>query len=133
LRRLAETDRSLARQVRELLLLVREYGPEAVAVALEKAHAARAFGADLHRKHPVPATILNQLATDPLSLAEYDAFILRSRKDSNDATSHETEPTHPDEAHRVGGTYPLQKVAPTHIRPNRSYIPLTHTYHIAIV
>jgi hypothetical protein len=38
LRRLADTDRSIARQVRELLALVREYGPEAVAAALRKAH-----------------------------------------------------------------------------------------------
>jgi len=40
LQRLADTDRSLARQVRELLELVREYGPETVAIALQKAHAA---------------------------------------------------------------------------------------------
>src|ERR1700756_2715956 len=46
LRRLADTDRSLARQVRELLLLIRDYGPEAVAAAMQKAQAARAFGAD---------------------------------------------------------------------------------------
>ena len=46
LRRLADTDRSLTRQVRELLLLVREYGPEAVAAAVDQAHAAGAFGAD---------------------------------------------------------------------------------------
>jgi len=111
LRRLAETDRSLARQVRELLLLVREYGPEAVGAALEKAHAARAFGADYianilrqqqsRREVQPPLRLkdpeLNQLVTDPLSLAEYDAFILRSRKESRDATSHETEPTQPDD------------------------------------
>jgi hypothetical protein len=46
LRRLADTDRSLTRQVRELLLLVREYGPDAVAAAVGQAHAAGAFGAD---------------------------------------------------------------------------------------
>src|SRR5215469_15707634 len=46
LRRLADTDRSLTRQVRELLALIREYGPEAVAAALSQAHAAGAFGAD---------------------------------------------------------------------------------------
>ena len=46
LRRLADTDRSLARQVRELLALIRDYGPEAVAAAVGKAHAAGAFGAD---------------------------------------------------------------------------------------
>jgi len=111
LRRLAETDRSLARQVRELLLLVREYGPEAVTAALEKAHAARAFGADYianilrqqqsRREVQPPLRLkdpeLNELATDPLSLAEYDAFILRSRKESRDTTSHETEPTQSDD------------------------------------
>ena len=46
LRKLAETDRSLTRQVRELLELVRDYGPEAVGAALEKAYEARAFRAD---------------------------------------------------------------------------------------
>jgi hypothetical protein len=46
LEQLADTDRSLSRQVRELFVLVREYGPEAVAAAIAKAHAARAFGAD---------------------------------------------------------------------------------------
>jgi hypothetical protein len=46
LRRLADTDRSLTRQVRELLLLVREYGPEAVAAAVTQAYTAGAFGAD---------------------------------------------------------------------------------------
>lgn len=111
LRRLADTDRSLSRQIRELLDLVREYGPEAVTAALVTAHAARAFGADyianilrqqqcrrevqppLHLKDPE----LNQLATDPLSLAEYDAFILRSRKDSRDITTDQTESTGPDD------------------------------------
>jgi transposase len=95
LRKLAETDRNLARQVRELLELVRDYGPEAVAAALDKAYAAQAFGADyianilrqqqtrrdiqptLRLKHPA----LNDLATDPPSLADYDAFLLSSRKE----------------------------------------------------
>lgn len=76
----------MVRQVRELLELVREYGPESVSAALQKAHAAQAFGSDyianilrqrkirrdiqprLRLKHPE----LNALATDPLSLAEYD-------------------------------------------------------------
>src|ERR1700736_4859824 len=44
LAKLAETDRALARQVRELLGLVRDYGPETVAAALKKAYAAQAFG-----------------------------------------------------------------------------------------
>lgn len=104
LRRLADTDRSLARQVRELLVLIREYGPDAVAAALSKAHAAGAFGADyianilrqqrMRRDLQPPLQFqdpqLNQLATDPLSLADYDSFILRSTKDSNDLTPTKT-------------------------------------------
>jgi len=43
LRRLADTDRCLARQVRELLILAREYGADAVTAALSKAHAAGAI------------------------------------------------------------------------------------------
>jgi len=110
LKRLADTDRSLARQVRELFALVREYGPEAVAAAIARAHAARAFGADyvgnilrqqLQRREVQPPLqlrdpALNDLATDPLSLAEYDAFILRSRKDSRDHTAAEAEPAQLD-------------------------------------
>ena len=46
LRQLANTDRSLTRQVRELFELIRDYGPEAVAGAVQKTHTARAFGAD---------------------------------------------------------------------------------------
>jgi transposase len=110
LERLADTDRSLSRQVRELFALVREYGPDAVSAALAKAHAARAFGADyianilrqqqqrrdvqppLRLKDPA----LNELATDPVSLAQYDAFILRSRKESRDCTASETQPTQLD-------------------------------------
>ena len=43
---LADTDRALSRQLTELLELIRQYGPEAVAGAIEKASAAHAFGAD---------------------------------------------------------------------------------------
>ena len=105
LHRLATTDRSLSRQIRELLALIREYGPDAVAQALAKAHAAGAFGADYianilsqlqsHRDVQPPLClkdpVLNQLATDPLSLAEYDALILRSRKESCELTASETD------------------------------------------
>jgi len=111
LRELAGTDRSLARQVRELFELIRDYGPEAVSAAVQKAHAARAFGADYianilrqqqaRRDVQPPVRLrqpeLNELATDPLSLAEYDAFILRSRKESHDLPSSETESTQPDD------------------------------------
>ena len=95
LQRLADTDRSLARQVRELLVLVRDYGPEAVAAAVARAHAAGAFGADYvanilsqqqsQRSVQPPLRFrdpqLNELATDPLSLADYDALILPPKKD----------------------------------------------------
>jgi hypothetical protein len=110
LERLADMDRSLARQVREIFVLIREYGPEAVAAAIAKAHAARAFGADYignilrqqqqRREVQPPLRLkdpaLNELVTDPLSLAEYDAFILHSRKDPHELTSTETEPVEPD-------------------------------------
>jgi hypothetical protein len=110
LRQLADTDRSLTRQVRELFELIRDYGPEAVSDAVQKAHAARAFGADYvanilrqqnaRREVQPPVRLrqpeLNDLATDPLSLAGYDAFILQSRKESCDLPATETEPTQPD-------------------------------------
>ena len=110
LERLADTDRSLSRQVRELFTLIREYGPEAVASALAKAHAARAFGADYvanilrqqqQRRDVQPPLrlrdpALNDLSTDPVSLAQYDAFILRSRKESRDRTASETQPAQLD-------------------------------------
>jgi hypothetical protein len=102
---------SLARQVRELFELIRDYGPEDVSAALEKAYAARAFGADYitnilrqqqtRREVQPPVRLrqreLNELATDPLSLAAYDAFILQSRKESHDFSSSEAEPTQPDD------------------------------------
>jgi hypothetical protein len=43
---LADTDRSLARQLTELLELIRQYGPDVVAGAIEKASAARPLVAD---------------------------------------------------------------------------------------
>ena len=100
LRELAHTDRSLVRQVRELIELLRDYGPESVSAAVQKAHAARAFGSDYvanilrqkqtRRDVQPPVRLrqpeLNELATDPLSLAEYDAFILQSRKEPYDLT-----------------------------------------------
>ena len=111
LQRLADGDRSLTRQIRELLELVREYGPQAVTEALQKAHSAGAFGADYianilrqqqtRRDVQPPVRLrqpeLNELATDPLSLVEYDTFILQSRKASHDSSASETEPTQPDD------------------------------------
>ena len=46
LRDMADTDRSLSRQLQELLELIRQYGSEDVAGAIEKAAAAHAYGAD---------------------------------------------------------------------------------------
>jgi transposase len=107
LRDIADTDRALSRQLTELLELIRQYGPEAVANAIDKASAARAFGADYVAnilrqqqcpRRPQPPLVLrdpllNELATDPLSLLEYDAFILAPRKESDDTSRTEAEPT----------------------------------------
>jgi transposase len=106
LRDMAGTDRSLARQIAELLELIRQYNPVEVAGAIEKAAAARAFGADyvaniLRQQHsprrPQPPLRLrdprlNELAIDPVSLAAYDAFILESGKDRDDSARTETTP-----------------------------------------
>ena len=120
LRCLADTDRSLARQVRELLALIRDYGPEAVAAAVGKAHAAGAFGADyianilsqhtLRREVQPPLRFkdpeLNELITDPLSLADYDTFILRSKRNPDELTPTETESTEPDDHEPASGPDP---------------------------
>lgn len=110
LRGLADSDRSLTRQLRELLELFRAYRPEQIAAALEKALAARAFGAEYvaHLLHQfesprptqpplqLPDPELNQLTTDPLSLLDYDAFILEARKEADDDLGREARPTDPD-------------------------------------
>jgi len=107
LRDMADTDRALSRQLSEILELVRQYGPEPVADAITKASTARAFGAEyianILRQQQSPRQTqpplrlrdprLNELATDPLSLLEYDAFILDPGKESDDATRTETEST----------------------------------------
>lgn len=109
LRDMADTDRALSRQLTEILELVRQYGPEPVADAIEKASAARAFGADyianILRQQQSPRQTqpplrlrdprLNDLTTDPLSLLEYDAFILVPGKESDDSARTETESTDP--------------------------------------
>jgi hypothetical protein len=95
LRDMADTDRSLSRQLSELLELMRQYGPEVVAAAIEKAAEARAFGADYvasilrqqqtPRRPQPPLQLrdprLNALVTDPISLLEYDTFILEAGKE----------------------------------------------------
>lgn len=107
LRGIADSDRSLSRQLTELLELIRQYGPEPVAGAIDKASAAGAFGADyvanilrqqLSPRHVQPPVRLrdprlNDLTIDPLSLLLYDAFILDPGKDPDDIPSTETELT----------------------------------------
>lgn len=95
LRALADLgDRPLARHVAQLLELTRLHDPDAVAAALRQAAEGKAFGAEYvanllrqreNPRHPQPPLRLkderlNELATDPLSLLEYDAFILSERK-----------------------------------------------------
>jgi hypothetical protein len=98
LRDMADSGRSLARQIGEILELIRQYGPDVVASALEKASAARACGAEYvanivrqqqaprRPQPPVPLRDpqLRALVTDPISLLAYDAFILESGKEYND-------------------------------------------------
>lgn len=110
LRGLVDSGRSLLGELHELLELARTYRPEQVAAALEKALAARAFGAhyvahllrQLAAPRPPQPPLqlrdpkLNQLTTDPLDLLDYDAFILEARKESDDDPGRETAPTDPD-------------------------------------
>lgn len=117
LRGLADSNRSLARQLAELLDLFRAYRPGEVARALQTALAARAFGADYvahllrqmqSPREPQPPLRLrdpelNQLATDPLSLLDYDAFILDARKESSHDPGRETVPTETDHHGSVSG------------------------------
>lgn len=107
LRDMADTDRSLGRQLSELLELMRQYGPEALAAAIEKASDARAFGADYVAnilrqqqtpRRPQPPLLLrdphlNAMVTDPISLLEYDTFILEAGKESDDTSRTETPAT----------------------------------------
>src|SRR5580698_7663051 len=117
LRDMADTDRSLGRQISELLELMRQYGPEPVAAAIEKAAGARAFGADYianilrqqqsPRRPQPPLQLrdprLNALVTDPISLLEYDAFILESGKECDDSPRTETTATESESDEPPGG------------------------------
>jgi transposase len=121
LRGMADTDRVLARQIAELLELVRQYGPDAVAGAMTKAHQAHAFGAEYvanllrqqqcPRREQPPVRLrdarLNELATDPLSLLEYDAFILESGKEPPDVAGRKTRSTDPIDDEPPTGSDPL--------------------------
>jgi transposase len=94
IRQLAQSDRSLSRQIKELLELCRQYGPEAVSSAISKAQSAGAVGADYIKnillreqsQRQVQPLLklkdanLNNLVTDPLSLLDYDALILSKKE-----------------------------------------------------
>jgi hypothetical protein len=117
LRDMAATDRSLGRQISELLELIRQYGPEDVSDAIEKAATAHAFGADyvanilrqqrLPRRPQPPLrlrdSLLNELVTDPISLLDYDAFILESGKECDDSPRTETAATQSESDEPPGG------------------------------
>jgi hypothetical protein len=96
LRSCVDNHRALRRQVDDLLRLARLYGPDAVREATASASRSAAFGADyveaiLRRQaDPRPVQppvelkdpVLGRLAPPPLSLADYDAFILAARSES---------------------------------------------------
>ena len=95
-------------------------GPTPVAGALQEALAARAFGADyvanlsrqqLSPRDPQPPLQLrdpelNQLVTDPLSLLDYDAFILEARKEPHDSPGAETRTTETHDHEPASGSDP---------------------------
>jgi len=78
--------------VKELLILVRDFGQQAVVLAIQKAESVAAYGSDYianilnqqQRRRTLEPPLelrnreLNELATDPLSLLDYDRFILES-------------------------------------------------------
>jgi hypothetical protein len=118
LRGLVDNGRALARQITELLELIRLYGSGAVAQAPTKAQAAGAFGADyvgnLLRQQLSPRPVqpplrlrnpaLNALATDPLSLAAYDALLFPERNEPHELSPTETGPAPADGDDPPSGT-----------------------------
>jgi transposase len=95
LEKLAQTHQPLKRNVRKLLALKADYGTSSLLDALRHATAHQAFGADYienilfqqmtpQRQHP-PVKLnrdpLNHIHLDEPSLAEYDALVLKRRKD----------------------------------------------------
>jgi len=96
LRRCLDNHRALRRQVAELSLLLRQYGPPAVTAAMAAATAGNAFGVDYlaailrqracprHLQPPVEVRDpqLRQLAPSPPALQDYDAVILAKARRS---------------------------------------------------
>jgi transposase len=92
--------RSLHRQIQELLVLARDFGPAEVAAAIDRALEAKAFGADyvgnILRQSLAPRALqppltlkqrsLLELVPDPLSLTAYDELLLPSAQSDSTAT-----------------------------------------------
>lgn len=92
--------RNLHRQIQELLVFTRDFGPEEVGKAIHRAHLAKAFGADyvgnILRQSLAPRALqpplslkqmsLLELIPDPLSLVGYDALLLPSAQSDSSAT-----------------------------------------------
>jgi len=104
LRGVAEySNRPLHRQIQELLVLTRDFGPAAVAQAVRRALEAKAFGSDyianLLRQSlapriaqpPMPLRQLSllELVPDPLSLIEYDSLLLTGSETPKEDDTHE--------------------------------------------
>jgi hypothetical protein len=67
LRVMADTDRSLGRQISELLELIRQYGPQDVAIAIEKGGRRPRFRRRVCHQYPAPAAISAPSATTAAS------------------------------------------------------------------
>jgi hypothetical protein len=125
LRDMADTDRSLGRQISELLELIRQYGPECGRRHRESRRGSR-FRRRLRRQHPAPAAIahagrnrrfaarsaLERTRHRPVSLLEYDAFILESGKESDDSPRTETPATESESDEPKTGDDDLLKPPP---------------------
>lgn len=119
LRDMADTDRSLGRQISELLELIRQYGPEGVAGAIEKASAA-CLWRRLCSQHREPAAGAAPAATAvtaarPTSERTCDRsgvvtrlrrFIVESGKECDDCSRTETPTVEPVGDLPLGGTDP---------------------------
>jgi len=95
LERLAHTNQPLKKNVRKLLALKDEYGSYALIEAIKRATSHNAYGANYienilyqemtpQRNHP-PVRLkqedLNRIRLEEPSLAEYDAFVIKRKKD----------------------------------------------------
>jgi len=92
--RLATTQNSINKSVKKLLELKDRYGAEAILDAMEKAAQHQAYGTQYienilyqqlyakkeHRPVQLKDRQLNRIRLEPPSLAQYDAFVIKRRK-----------------------------------------------------